>query len=82
MLSRHIRPGGSTRPRIEYPVIDLPDPDSPTMPRIARALTREASRPVHRHHHPRLGEEVGAQALDLEERAALTAAFIASGAGS
>ena len=26
------RPGGSTRPRIENPVTDLPDPDSPTSP--------------------------------------------------
>src|SRR3954447_9270403 len=28
-------PGGSSSPRIENPVIDLPEPDSPTRPRIS-----------------------------------------------
>ena len=34
-----MRPGGSMRPRIENPVIDFPDPDSPTIPSVSPART-------------------------------------------
>src|SRR5262245_22007047 len=34
ILPPAIRPGGSTRPRTEKPVTDLPEPDSPTRPRM------------------------------------------------
>ena len=33
------RPGGSTSPRMEKPVTDLPDPDSPARPRISPGRT-------------------------------------------
>src|SRR5713101_7678463 len=34
-----IRPGGSSRPRIDQPVTVLPDPDSPTRPRTSPRAT-------------------------------------------
>src|SRR6185436_9687033 len=36
-----VRPGGSTRPRMEKPVTVLPQPDSPTSPRISPGLTEK-----------------------------------------
>ena len=55
-----MRPGGSTRPRIEKPVTVLPEPDSPTRPSTCPRATRERH-VVHRLHHAGAGEEMRAQ---------------------
>jgi len=42
-LPSTIRPGGSIRPRMEKPVTVLPEPDSPTSPRISPGATSKST---------------------------------------
>ena len=62
-----IRPGGSTSRRIEKPVTDLPEPDSPTRPRISPLASVKLT-PSTALATPVAREEMRAQILDLEKR--------------
>ena len=59
-------PGGGVRPRMARPVCDLPEPDSPTMPRRSRPREKETPRTA----STDAGAEVKAnpQIFDLEKR--------------
>ncbi len=55
------------RPMMAWLVTDLPEPDSPTMPRVWPALELEADA-VDRLHQAVVGREVDVQVVDVEER--------------
>jgi hypothetical protein len=59
-----MRPGGSISPRMEYPVTLLPEPDSPTRPRISAGVPRRKRHAVDRAGHAPTGgaRKFGAQA--------------------
>ncbi len=61
-----MRPGGGTRRMIDIAVTDLPQPDSPTMPRVRPAATEMY--PVHRRHFTIVSAEHGAHSLDAKQR--------------
>ena len=67
-LPPSIRPPGSgTRRRIDRHVIDLPEPDSPTMPERL-AVPHGEARAVHRLHDPAPRVDVGTEVADIEQR--------------
>ena len=72
-----MRPGGSTRPMIEKPVTDLPQPDSPTRPSTSPRVDREAHA-VDRLHDAGAREEMGLQVLDREQRRRSPALIVCS----
>ena len=65
-----MRPGGcGTRRMIDSAVTLLPQPDSPTRPRVSPRPTVKLDA-VDRPEQPALGAEVGTQVADLQQRAA------------
>ena len=59
-------PGGGTRRRMARPVIDLPEPDSPTMPSFSRPTVEAHA--AHRLDDAMRAREAHAEVLDREQR--------------